>query len=171
MIVITGNGKGKTTSALGMALRAAGYKMRVCVTCFIKGDLYSGEFDGIKRLSPEIEIHVTGRGFVNIGSSPYSFEEHRTSAQNGLILAMGKMASGTIDILILDEIHNAIDLGLVDLSQILDLIDTKPEFMHLILTGRGAHQEVIEKAHTVTEMKEIKHSFSLGIEPQKGIDY
>jgi len=108
---------------------------------------------------------------VGILNSPYSFEEHRASAQNGLMLAMEKMVSGIIDILILDEIHNAIDLGLVDLSQILELIDKKPQFMHLILTGRGARHEVIEKAHTVTEMKEIKHSFSLGIEPQKGIDY
>ena len=171
VLVITGNGKGKTTSALGMALRAAGYNMKVCIICFIKGDMHSGEFDGIKRLSPDVEIHVTGKGFVNIVSSPYSFEEHRASAQNGLMLAMEKMVSGIIDILILDEINNAIDLGLVDLPQILELIDKKPPFMHLILTGRDARQEVIEKAHTVTEMKEIKHSFSLGIEPQKGIDY
>src|SRR3972149_7932551 len=171
VIVITGNGKGKTTSALGIALRAAGYNMRVCIICFIKGDMYSGEFDGVKKLSPDIDIHVTGRGFVGILNSPYSFEEHRASAQNGLMLAMEKMVSGIIDILILDEINNAIDLGLVDLHQILELIDKKPQFMHLILTGRGARHEVIEKAHTVTEMKEIKHSFSLGIEPQKGIDY
>ena len=171
VIVITGNGKGKTTSALGIALRAAGYNMKVCIICFIKGDMYSGEFDGVKKLSPDIDIHVTGRGFVGILNSPYSFEEHRASAQNGLMLAMEKMVSGIIDILILDEIHNAIDLGLVDLFQILELIDKKPQFMHLILTGRGARHEAIEKAHTVTEMKEIKHSFSLGIEPQKGIDY
>src|SRR4030066_990939 len=164
LIVITGNGKGKTTSALGMALRAAGHNMRVCIICFIKGDMYSGEFDGVKRLSPDVEINVTGKGFLRIIKSPYSFEEHRASAQNGFMLAKEKMDSGTIDILILDEIHNAIDLGLVDLPQILELIDKKPPFMHLVLTGRDARQEVIEKAHTVTEMKEIRHSFSLGIE-------
>ena len=171
VIVITGNGKGKTTSALGIALRAVGHNMKVCIICFIKGDMYSGEFDGVKRLSPDIDIHVTGKGFLGIINSPYSFEEHRANAQNGLMLAREKMESGVIDILILDEIHNAIDLGLVDLPQILELIDKKPPFMHLILTGRDARQEVIEKAHTVTEMKEIRHSFSLGIEPQKGIDY
>ena len=171
VLVITGNGKGKTTSALGMALRAAGYNMKVCIICFIKGDMHSGEFDGIKRLSPDVEIHVTGKGFVNIVSSPYSFEEHRASAQDGFMLAKEKMESGIIDILILDEINNAIDLGLVDLPQVIELIDKKPPFMHLILTGRDARQEVIEKAHTVTEMKEIKHAFTLGIEPQKGIDY
>lgn len=171
VIVITGNGKGKTTSALGIALRASGYNMRVCIICFIKGDIYSGEFDGIKRLGPDIEIHVTGKGFINITSSPYSFDEHRASAQDGIILAKKKIESGNIDILILDEINNAIELGLVDLPQILELIDKKPPFMHLILTGRDARPEVIELAHTVTEMKEIKHSFTLGIEPQKGIDY
>src|SRR3989304_723894 len=171
VIVITGNGKGKTTSALGIALRAAGYNMKVCIICFIKGDMYSGEFDGVKRLSPDIDIHVTGKGFLGIINSPYSFEEHRANAQNGLMLAREKMESGVIDILILDEIHNAIDLGLVDLPQILELIYKKPQLMHLVLTGRGARQEVIEKEHKVTEMKEIKHAFTLGIEPQKGIDY
>ncbi|OGW43674.1 MAG: cob(I)yrinic acid a,c-diamide adenosyltransferase [Nitrospirae bacterium RBG_16_43_11] len=171
VLVITGNGKGKTTSALGMALRAAGYNMKVCIICFIKGDMHSGEFDGIKRLSPDVEIHVTGKGFVNIVSSPYSFEEHRASAQEGIALAKKKIESGIIDILILDEINNAIELGLVDLPQILELLDKKPPFLHLILTGRDARQEVIDKAHTVTEMKEIKHAFTLGIEPQKGIDY
>ncbi len=171
ILVITGNGKGKTTSALGIALRAAGYNMKVCIICFIKGDMYSGEFDGVKRLSPDVEIHVTGKGFLGIISSPYSFEEHRASAQSALMLAREKMESGTIDILILDEINNAMGLGLVDLPQILELIDKKPQFIHLILNGRDAHKEVIEKAHTVTEMKEIKHAFTQGIEPQKGIDF
>ncbi len=171
VLVITGNGKGKTTSALGIALRAAGYKMKVCIICFIKGDMHSGEFDGIKRLRPDVEIHVTGKGFLGIIDSPYTFEEHRRSAQEGLMLAMKKMGSRGIDILILDEINNAVELGLVDLDQVIKLIDDKPDFMHLILTGRDAHREVIEKAQTVTEMKEIKHAFTLGIEPQKGIDY
>ncbi|MEK6712597.1 MAG: cob(I)yrinic acid a,c-diamide adenosyltransferase, partial [Nitrospirota bacterium] len=99
------------------------------------------------------------------------FEEHRASAQSALRLAKEKMDSGSYDILILDEVNNAMELGLADLHQILDLIDNKPQFMHLILTGRDAHQEVIEKAHTVTEMKEIKHAFTQGIEPQKGIDF
>lgn len=171
LIVITGNGKGKTTSALGIALRAAGHNMKVCIICFIKGDMYSGEFDGVKRLSPNVEIHVTGKGFLGIISSPYSFEEHRASAQSALRLAREKMDSGSYDILILDEVNNAMELGLADLHQILDLIDNKPQFMHLILTGRDAHKEVIEKAHTVTEMKEIKHAFTQGIEPQKGIDF
>lgn len=84
---------------------------------------------------------------------------------------MEKMLSGKYDILILDEINNAINLKLIDLAQVLDLIENKPLLMHLVLTGRSAHPEVIERAHTVTEMKEIKHAYRQGIEPQKGIDF
>jgi len=171
IVVITGHGKGKTTSALGIALRAAGYNMKVCIIEFLKGDMYSGEIDGIKRLSPNVEIHLTGKGFCGIMDDRYPFEEHRANARHALKLAKEKMFSGNYDILILDEINNALKLKLVDLPQVLELIENKPPLMHLILTGRDAHPDVIEKAHIVTEMKEIKHSYRQGIEPQKGIDY
>jgi cob(I)alamin adenosyltransferase len=171
IVVITGHGKGKTTSALGIALRAAGHNMKVCIIDFIKGDMYSGEIDGIKKLSPDVEIHLTGKGFCGIMGDQYPFEEHRANAQDALKLAKEKMFSGSYDILILDEINNALKLKLVDLPQVLELIENKPPLMHLILTGRDAHPDVIEKAHTVTEMKEIKHAYRQGIEPQKGIDY
>ena len=171
IVVITGHGKGKTTSALGIALRAVGYGMKVCIIEFIKGDMYSGEIDGIKRLSPNVELHLKGKGFYGIRGDPYPYKEHRANAQDALKLAKEKMLSEKFDILILDEINNAIQLKLVDLPQVLELIENKPLLMHLILTGRGAHPEVIKRAHTVTEMKEIKHAFRQGIEPQKGIDY
>lgn len=171
IVVITGQGKGKTTSALGIALRAVGYGMKVCIIEFIKGDMYSGEIDGIKRLSPNVELHLTGKGFCGIEGNPYPYKEHRANAQDALKLAKEKMLSKKFDILILDEINNALQLKLVDLPQVLELIENKPLLMHLILTGRGAHPEVIKRAHTVTEMKEIKHAFRQGIEPQKGIDY
>ena len=171
IVVITGHGKGKTTSALGIALRAVGYGMKVCIIEFIKGDMYSGEIDGIKRLSPNVELHLTGKGFCGIEGNPYPYKEHRANAQDALKLAKEKMLSEKFDILILDEINNAIQLKLVDLPQVLELIENKPLPMHLILTGRGAHPEVIKRAHTVTEMKEIKHAYRQGIEPQKGIDY
>ena len=171
IVVITGHGKGKTTSALGIALRAVGYGMKVCIIEFIKGDMYSGEIDGIKRLSPNVELHLTGKGFCGIEGNPYPYKEHRANAQDALKLAKEKMLSKKFDILILDEINNALQLKLVDLPQVLELIENKPLLMHLILTGRGAHPEVIKRAHTVTEMKEIKHAFRQGIEPQKGIDY
>ena len=171
IVVITGNGKGKTTSALGMALRAVGYNMKVCIVHFIKGDMYSGEIDGIKKLAPNVEVHLTGKGFCGIMGDSYPFEKHRTNAQDAIKLIRDKMSSGEFDILILDEINNSLKLGLIDLPQVIDIIDSKPALMHLILTGRDAHPEVIERAHTVTEMKEIKHAFTQGIEPQKGIDY
>jgi cob(I)alamin adenosyltransferase len=171
IVVITGGGKGKTTSALGIALRAAGHNMKVCIIEFMKGDMYSGEIDGIKRLSPNVDLHVTGKGFCGIRGNPYSFKEHRANAQEAIKLAMERMLSDDFDIMILDEINNALKLKLIDLPQVMDLIDAKPPLMHIVLTGRDAHPQVIEKAHTVTEMKEIKHAYRQGIEPQKGIDY
>lgn len=171
VVVITGNGKGKTSSALGMAVRATGHNMRVCMIEFMKGDLYSGEMDGIKRLAPNVEMHLTGKGFCGIMGNPYPFKEHRANAQDAVQLAKEKMLSGHFDILILDEINNALKLKLVDLPQVLGLIDSKPPAMHLILTGRDAHPDVISRAHTVSEINEIKHAYRSGIEPQKGIDY
>ncbi|HKZ57728.1 MAG TPA: cob(I)yrinic acid a,c-diamide adenosyltransferase [Thermodesulfovibrionales bacterium] len=171
VVVITGHGKGKTTSALGMALRAVGHGMKVCIIHFMKGDMYSGEIDGVKKLAPDIELHLTGKGFCGIYGNPYPYEEHRANAQEAIKLAKEKMLSGNYDILILDEINNSLNLKLVDLPQVLDLIENKPPLMHLILTGRDAHPEVIERAHTVSEIKETKHAYRQKIEPQKGIDY
>jgi cob(I)alamin adenosyltransferase len=171
VVVITGHGKGKTTSALGIALRAAGHNMRVCIIEFMKGDMYSGEIDGIKRLSPNVELHLTGKGFCGIRGNPYPFKEHRANAQDAMKLVKEKMLSRNYDVLVLDEINNALKLKLVDLPQVLEIIENKPPLMHLVLTGRDAHPEVIERAHTVTEMREIKHAYRQGIEPQKGIDY
>ena len=171
VVVLTGHGKGKTTSALGMALRAVGHGMKVCIIHFMKGDMYSGEIDGVKKLAPDIELHLTGKGFCGIYGNPYPYEEHRANAQEAIKLAKEKMLSGNYDILILDEINNSLNLKLVDLPQVLDLIENKPPLMHLVLTGRDAHPEVIERAHTVSEIKEIKHAYRQKIEPQKGIDY
>jgi cob(I)alamin adenosyltransferase len=170
-VVITGNGKGKTTSALGMALRAAGHGMKVCIIQFMKGDLYAGEWDGIKALSEQVELHVTGKGFCGILGNPYPWAEHRANAQDALELALEKMASGSFQMLILDEINNALKLKLVDLEQVLEILDRKPALMHLVLTGRDAHPEVIERADTVSEVVEIKHAYRKEIEPQPGIDY
>jgi cob(I)alamin adenosyltransferase len=171
IVVLTGHGKGKTTSALGMALRAVGHNLRVCIICFIKGDLYSGEIDGLKKLAPQIEYHLTGKGFFGLRGDSYLYREHRANAQQAMQLAGEKTRSGDFDLIILDEINNALSLKLVDLPQVLDLIDRKPPLMHYVLTGRDAHPEVIRRAHIATEMKEIKHAYRQGMEPQPGIDY
>jgi cob(I)alamin adenosyltransferase len=171
VVVLTGSGKGKTTSALGMALRATGHGMKVCIIHFLKGDMYSGEQTAIERLAPYVEIHLTGKGFYGIRDNPYPYEEHRTNAQKAMQMAEEKISSGRYDLVILDEINNALNLKLVGLHQVTNLIDRKPPFVHLVLTGRHAHQEVIRRAHTVSEVKEIKHAYRQDIEPQKGIDY
>jgi cob(I)alamin adenosyltransferase len=171
VVVITGNGKGKTTSALGITVRACGHNMRVCIIQFMKGDIYAGEWDGVKKMGCEVELISTGKGFCGIQGNPYPYEEHRMNAQEAIQLTLQKMESGQYDILILDEINNALHLRLVDLEQVLEIIRRKPPLVHLVLTGRDAHPQVVELADTVSEIKEVKHAYRKGIEPQPGIDY
>jgi cob(I)alamin adenosyltransferase len=171
VVVITGNGKGKTTSALGMALRACGHGMRVCIVQFMKGDLYSGEWDGIRKMECDIELHTTGKGFCGKRGNTCHRSEHLANAQDAVDLVREKMASGGFDLMILDEINNAVKHTLVDLEQLLEIVRNKPPLMHLVLTGRDAPLELIELADTVSEVREIKHAFRKNIEPQPGIDY
>ena len=171
VVVITGNGKGKTTSAMGMVLRASGHGFKSCIIQFMKGDLYTGEWDGVKRLDGLVELHATGMGFCGIQGNTYTHAEHRASAQAAIALATTKMASGDYQLIILDEINNALQLKLVDLEQVLGLIKAKPELVHMVLTGRNAHPEVIDLADTVSEVCEVKHAYQKDIEPQPGIDY
>ena len=171
IVVLTGEGKGKTTSALGMALRSVGHGMKVCLIEFMKGDMYAGELDGLKMLGRNVEVHLMGKGFCGIQGNPYPYKEHRANAQDAVRLAREKISSGAFDMVILDEINNAVRLRLVDLPQVIDLIELKPPLMHLILTGRDAHPDIIERADTVSEVREVKHAFRKDIEPQKGIDF
>ncbi len=171
VVVITGNGKGKTTSAMGMVLRASGHGFKSCIIQFMKGDLYTGEWDGVKRLDGLVELHATGMGFCGIQGNTYTHAEHRASAQHAIELAKTKLLSGDYQIIILDEINNALKLKLVDLQQVMDLIKSKPALVHMVLTGRSAHPEIIELADTVSEVCEVKHAYQKDIEPQPGIDY
>jgi cob(I)alamin adenosyltransferase len=171
VVVITGHGKGKTTTALGIAVRACGHDMKVCIIQFMKGDLYAGEWDGVKRMNCRIELVATGKGFCGIQGNPYPYREHRENAQEAIQIVHQKMESDPPDILILDEINNALHLKLVDVDQVLTIIERKPPQMHLVLTGRNAHPRVIELADTVSEITEVKHAYREGIEPQPGIDY
>jgi cob(I)alamin adenosyltransferase len=171
VIVITGNGKGKTSSALGMIVRACGHGMRSSMVQFMKGDIYSGEWEGLKKLRCNVELISTGMGFCGIQGNPHSHKEHREAAQHTIALAGEKIESGEYDLVVLDEINNALKLGLVDRGQVLNLIHRKPPLLHLILTGRYAHPDVMALADTVSEVREIKHAYREGIEPQPGIDY
>lgn len=171
VVVITGNGKGKTTSAMGMALRASGHNMKTCIIQFMKGDLYSGEWDGVKRLGGLVELTATGKGFCGIEGNPYPHSEHRVNAQDAVELVLEKMESNQYDMMILDELNNALNLKLVDLEQVMEILDRRPPGLHLILTGRDADPQVIERADTVSQVNEIKHAYRKDIEPQPGVDY
>ena len=170
LLVLTGNGKGKTTAALGTAVRAAGYGYKVAIIQFIKGTWHYGELDALKRL-PQIELHRSGAGFYKIMGDDLPEEVHREAAAEGLALARQKLTSGRYRLVILDEVNNAVQTGLLSLEDLLGLIDDRPHEVDLMLTGRDAAPEVVERADLVTEMKEIKHPFQQGILAKKGIDY
>lgn len=171
LIVYTGNGKGKTTAALGMTIRAVGYDWKVCIVQFVKGSWKYGELDGIKRLEPNVELNVMGQGFVGIIDDIKPFEDHRAAARAAMTLAREKMLSGKYQLVILDELNVAVSLGLVADEEMRDLVKQKPEMLHLVITGRGATQWLIDRADLVTEMTEIKHPYQKGILAQKGIDF
>ena len=165
--VYTGNGKGKTTAALGVALRATGHGMKVLIIQFMKGD-GGGEQEAAQRLSPHLTIFKAGRkGFVT-RSNPDPVDIRL--AQEGYSMARKAFQEKEYDIVILDEINMAIDYGLLPLSDLLQLIDSKPETMELILTGRNAREEILEKADLITEMVEQKHYYKRGIPARKGIE-
>ncbi len=171
VVIITGNGKGKTTSAMGMALRGCGHGLKTTIVQFMKGDLYSGEWDGVKHLSPQVKLYHTGKGFCGIQGNPFSHLEHRKNGQEAIQLIKEIIDTDDCDTLILDEVNNALHLKLVDLEQVKEILALRPEHMHIILTGRDAHPELIDLADTVSEVREIKHAYRKDIEPQPGIDF
>ena len=171
VIVYTGKGKGKTTAALGMALRAVGHDRRICMIQFIKGSWHYGEMTSSKLLEPQFELIAVGKGFVGILDDKSPREEHVKIAQEAVQISREKIQSKKYDIIILDEINYAVNLGLVEVNDVLDLIKIKPSTLHLVLTGNYARDEIINVADLVTEMKEVKHPFQVGIKAKKGIDY
>ena len=165
--VYTGNGKGKTTASLGLALRAVGRGLRVCVFQFIKGGGPYGEHLIAEKLAPLFTIIQTGRsGWVN----STDITEDRRIAQESLAQARELLTSGGYDIFICDEINGAVGFGLIDVEQVLELIRLKPETVELVLTGRNAPERVIEAADLVTEMREIKHYYKAGVPARTGIE-
>jgi cob(I)alamin adenosyltransferase len=171
VIVYTGDGKGKTTAALGLAIRAIGHENKVMVIQFLKGGWGYGELKGAKRLHPDLEIRPLGIGCVGILNDDKPFEEHQLAAGKALKAAHDVIVSLNYDIIILDEINIAAHLKLITVDDIMKLIEVKPDKTTLVLTGRYADDKVIEAADLVTEMKEIKHPLQKGILSRKGIDY
>ncbi|MFQ5497842.1 MAG: cob(I)yrinic acid a,c-diamide adenosyltransferase [Nitrosopumilus sp.] len=170
-IVYTGKGKGKTTAALGLALRASGYEKKICMIQFIKGSWHYGEMDSSKKLEPEFEMVAIGKGFVGIIDDNSPKEDHEKIAKEAIKISNEKIQSGEYDIVILDEINYAVNLNLISVDDVLQLIKSKPDQVDLVLTGNYAKERVIEVADLVTEMREIKHPFQRGIKAKKGIDF
>ena len=168
IIVHTGNGKGKTTAALGVALRAVGCGFKVLVIQFIKGSWDYGELHVAERLAPYFEIKPMGEGFT---WETKDRERDTAVAHKTWDYCRRMIEANEHDILIFDEINNALDYGYLDVAEVVAALERKPEKMHIILTGRNAPQELIDVAHLVTEMREIKHPFHQGIYAQKGIEF
>lgn len=165
IIVHTGDGKGKTTAALGLALRAFGAGLKVLILQFIKGKKDSGELKALKILG--MEVKQCGLGFI----TKENFAEQKKSARLAIELAQREILLGAWDLIILDEINYAVKFGLLSAEEILELIRIRPPQMHLVFTGRDALPELIEVADLVTEMKLVKHPFQKGIAAQSGIEF
>ncbi len=178
--VYTGDGKGKTTAALGLALRAVGHGLRVCFVQFAKSDRDIGEGRAAEFLSPAFELHAFasprwGDPSQAPPDTPWWLlppsEEDRRQAQEGLAFAQRVLAGSDYDLVVLDEIFAALAHGLVTLPQVLQLIEAKPSHMELVLTGRNVPLEIVEAADLVTEMKAVKHPFARGVAARRGIEY
>ncbi len=174
VIVHTGDGKGKTTAALGLAMRAWGDGLRVLILQFIKGGWRCGELNAIAVLAKSdaggtIELRQLGRGFTRKGNVDEA--QHKRAAQDALAEARTAITSGAWDLVILDEINYAVKFGLLDVSDVLALLDARPPSLHVVLTGRDAAPEVIARADLVTEMHLVKHPFQQGVKAQKGIEF
>lgn len=166
--VYTGDGKGKTTAALGQALRAIGHGMNVFMIQFLKGRTY-GELMACERCLPDLTIVMSGRDeFVKKGEPE---EVDLRLAREGLELARRVVAEGKHQMLILDEINVAVDYGLLDLPEVLDFLRSCPREMEVVCTGRYAPQELIELADLVSEVREVKHHYQQGVGMRKGIEY
>jgi len=166
--VYTGNGKGKTSAAFGLALRAIGRGLKVYIIQFIKGGFDYGELYTVDRF-PNLELKAFGRGRFVTEKPPN--EEDVKLSEEALALAEEVVKGGEYDIVILDEINVALNLKLIDLERVLELINNKPKHVELVLTGRYAPKEIIKAANLVTEMKEVKHPFNKGYQARKGIEY
>lgn len=167
--IYTGEGKGKTTASLGLAVRAVGHGFQVYIIQFMKGKGDSGELEGLKRLQPECQIEYFGaKGWVHKGEN---LEEHIQEVRKAFRRAQEIVMSGEWDIVILDEIFNALWFELIPEREVLELLNKKPLHVELVLTGRNASQTFVERADLVTEMVQRKHPFEQGIIARPGIEY
>ena len=168
ILLFTGDGKGKSTAAFGMAVRAAGHDQRVLIIQFIKSDAAVGELAGLRLLG--IALVQTGRGFVP-GADSSQYAAHRAAAQAGLKLADEALQSGDYDLVVLDEICGAVAKGLLDEQAVVAAIEAAPEPINIVLTGRGASAGLIALADTASEVRPLKHALEQGIAARKGVEF
>lgn len=168
ILIFTGNGKGKSTSAFGMALRAAGHNHRILIIQFLKNDDSVGELVSLKKLG--IRVIQTGRGFVPKVDSP-RYAEHVEAAQYGLTLAAKALKSSQYDLIILDELCGAVAKGLIDEQLVVDALNCAPPPLNIVLTGRDAGDKLIAVADTVSEIQPLKHALNQGVAARQGVEF
>jgi len=170
VLIHTGPGKGKTTAAMGTALRAVGNGMKVLMLQFLKGSWHYGELDAVKVFNGNFVMRQMGRGFVKIGGAETDPEDIRL-VEEAWEEASKAILSGEWDMVVLDEINYAISYRMLDPAKVVEVLQARPEMVHVILTGRNAHPSLVAIADTVTEMREVKHAYQKGILAQRGIEY
>jgi len=169
ILIFTGDGKGKSTAAFGMALRAAGHGQRILILQFMKSDNSTGELASLRE-KLDIDIRLTGLGFVPKPEHP-KYLAHREAAQQAFATACQAMQGGDYELLILDEICGSVTCGLIDESQVLEAVEGSRDDLNIVLTGRNATPAMIEMADTVTEMVPHKHALESGIPARQGIEF
>ncbi len=170
IIVNTGPGKGKTTAAMGTALRAVGQGMRVLMLQFLKGSWHYGELDAVQAFGDKFVMKQMGRGFVKVGVEKPDPEDMKM-VEEAWLEGEKAINSGEWDLVILDEINYAISYGMLDPARVAEGLKSRPEMVHVILTGRNAHPLITDLADTVTEMRQVKHAYEKGVMAQRGIEY
>jgi cob(I)alamin adenosyltransferase len=167
ILVNTGNGKGKSSSAFGMVARALGHGMRVGVVQFIKGSMSTGEENFFRRF-PEVSFYVMGEGYT---WETQDRDRDISAANNAWKQTLVFLSDPAIDLVVLDEINIALQLHYLDTQAVLVALRERPVHQHVVLTGRGAPPELIEAADTVTEMRDIKHAYRAGVQAQSGVEF
>jgi len=168
LIVYTGDGKGKTTAALGQVWRALGSGFKICIIQFIKGSWTYGELEAARRYSDLLELHVLGKGFT---WKSKDLEKDIEAAQQAWGFATEVISSGKFSMVVLDEMTYLLKYKMVDETEVIDFLSNRPKNLHIIVTGRDAPDALVEVADLVTEMRDIKHHFNSGINAQRGIEF
>ena len=168
ILIFTGDGKGKTTAAIGMMLRAVGHDKRVAIARFIKNDQSTGELAALKRLG--VKVAGTGMGFIP-GSNTMAFAKHQQAAAETLKWARSAIASGQYDMVVMDEICVAVAKALLTEQEVLSLMQDAPDKLVLVLTGRGATKALQAAADTVSDIRPVKHAYQMGVAAQEGVEF